>query len=71
MSAGNRLVSPAANKMRQYWSEDDIVEITGIIALFGFMNRWNNTMATPLEQEPLEVGEKHLAKDGWSAGKRV
>jgi hypothetical protein len=39
------------------------------VALFGFMNRWNDTMATPLEAEPLEVGEKHLAGRGWEVGK--
>jgi hypothetical protein len=26
-------------------------------------------MATPLEDEPVEVGEKHLARSGWSLGK--
>lgn len=56
-------------RMKQQWSEGEIVEITAVIALFGFMNRWNDTMATPLEEEPFEVGEKHLAKSGWSAGK--
>lgn len=55
--------------MMQHWSEGEIVEITGVIALFGFMNRWNDTMATPLEAEPAEVGKKHLARQGWSAGK--
>lgn len=56
-------------RMKQHWSEGEIIEITAVIALFGFMNRWNDTMATPLEEEPFEVGEKHLAKSGWSAGK--
>lgn len=56
-------------KMMQHWSEGEIVEITGVISLFGFMNRWNDTMATPLEAEPAEVGAKHLAHSGWSAGK--
>jgi hypothetical protein len=41
------------------------------VALFGFMNRWNDTMATPLEAEPLEVGEKHLAGRGWEVGKHA
>lgn len=58
-------------RMKQHWSDDDIVEITGVIALFGFMNRWNDTMATPLEPEPVEVGEAHLASHGWSTGKHV
>lgn len=56
-------------QMKQHWSEGQIVEIAGVVALFGFMNRWNDTMATPLEEEPAEVGDKHLAVRGWQAGK--
>jgi uncharacterized peroxidase-related enzyme len=56
-------------KLREYWSDDEIVEIVATIALFGFLNRWNDTMATPLEDEPIEIGEKHLASQGWSVGK--
>jgi uncharacterized peroxidase-related enzyme len=58
-------------KMRQHWSDDEIVEITGVISLFGFMNRWNDTMATPLEQEPQKIGEQYLGSHGWSTGKHV
>jgi hypothetical protein len=43
----------------------------GVIAMFGFLNRWNDTLATPLEDEPLEFGEKHLAAHGWDAGKHL
>jgi uncharacterized peroxidase-related enzyme len=57
--------------MREHWSEDQMVEIVGVIALFGFMNRWNDTMATPLEEEPMEVGERFLAKRGWRPGKHA
>ncbi|MEO8442680.1 MAG: hypothetical protein ABI547_09350 [Betaproteobacteria bacterium] len=56
-------------EMKRHWTEGQIVEIAGVVAMFGFMNRWNDTMATPLEAEPLEVGEKHLAARGWTAGK--
>jgi len=42
-----------------------------VIALFGFLNRWNDTMATPLEEEPIEAGEKFLAAHGWDAGKHL
>ena len=49
--------------------EGQIVEILGVVSMFGFMNRWNDSMATPLEEEPVEVGEKHLAKRGWNVGK--
>lgn len=56
-------------QLRQYWSEEQIVEIVGVIALFGFLNRWNDTFATPLEDVPLHYGETHLAGQGWDAGK--
>src|SRR3970282_290149 len=56
-------------RLRQHWSDNQIVEILGVVSMFGFMNRWNDSMATPLEEEPAEVGEKHLAGRGWSVGK--
>jgi uncharacterized peroxidase-related enzyme len=58
-------------ELRKHWTEDEIVEIVGVISLFGFLNRWNDTMATPLEEEPIAVGEKYLASHGWSVGKHV
>jgi len=57
--------------LRRHWSDDEIVEIVGVIAMFGFLNRWNDTFATPLEESPLEFGEKHLATQGWDAGKHL
>ena len=54
--------------LRKHWSEEQIVEIVAAIAATGFVNRWNTTMATPLEAEPLAVGERHLASHGWSPG---
>jgi uncharacterized peroxidase-related enzyme len=55
--------------MQKHWTDDQIVEITGVISLFGFMNRWNDTMATPLEEEPTAVGGEYLESHGWSVGK--
>ena len=58
-------------EMKRHWSDGEIVEIAAVVSLFGFMNRWNDTMATPLEEEPIEVGERVLAKSGWTAGKHT
>jgi uncharacterized peroxidase-related enzyme len=57
--------------LRKHWTEEQIVEIVGTIALFGFLNRWNDTLATPLEDEPIAAGEKYLAAHGWSVGKHA
>lgn len=58
-------------ELRRYFDDGEIVELMTMIALFGFLNRWNDTLATPLEDEPIEVGEKYLAAHGWSAGKHA
>jgi uncharacterized peroxidase-related enzyme len=58
-------------ELRKHWSDEQIVEIVAVIALFGFLNRWNDTLATPLEEEPLDYGEKHLASQGWDANKHL
>ena len=58
-------------ELRKHWTEEQIVEIVGVIALFGFLNRWNDTLATPLEDEPIAVGEKYLAAHGWNVGKHA
>ena len=52
---------------RHYWSDDEIVEITGVIALFGYLNRWNDVMGTSLEKEAIEFASQSI-KD-WSKGK--
>lgn len=57
--------------LRKYWSEEQIVEIVGVIALFGFLNRWNTTLATPLEDVPLQYGMKMLNPHGWLPGRHL
>jgi len=38
--------------LRQYYSEQEIVEMLGILSLFGLLNRWNDTLQTELEDAP-------------------
>jgi uncharacterized peroxidase-related enzyme len=56
-------------ELSRHWSEGQIVEILGVVAMFGFLNRWNDTMATPLEASPLEVARAAAGPHGFSAGK--
>jgi uncharacterized peroxidase-related enzyme len=56
-------------RVRQHFDEDQIVEIVASIALFGYLNRWNDTMATDLEEYPAGVAGKLISNVGWSAGK--
>jgi uncharacterized peroxidase-related enzyme len=70
-SVPNDVTDELFAQLRAHWGEGEIVEIVATIALFGFMNRWNDTMATPLEAEPVEVGEKFLSEHGWRVGKHA
>jgi len=55
--------------LKKHFDEDQIVEIVGVICLFGWLNRFNDTMATDLEQKPLAFAEAHLSEGGWSVGR--
>ena len=57
-------------RLQAYWPDEAIVEITAVVALFGYLNRWNDSMGTSLEELPISRGERRL-KDttGWQVGK--
>ncbi len=56
------------DELRKYFNENEILEIVSVIALFGFLNRWNTTIGTELEAPSLIFAEKALATSGWSVG---
>lgn len=64
-SVPNQSTDDHFDALKAHFSEDEIVEIVGVIALFGFLNRWNDTLATTLEDSPLAFAEAHLAPKGW------
>ena len=70
-SVPNAVTDKMFSDLRKYWDEEQIMEIVGVIATFGFLNRWNDTFATPLEDEPIAISEKFLASHGWSPGKHA
>jgi hypothetical protein len=40
-----------------------------VISLFGFLNRWNDTMATDLEVEPFTFASATYDAAKWGPGK--
>ena len=58
-------------RVRAHWSEAQTLEIIGVVSLFGFLNRWNDSLATSLEAHPVAVAQRHLAPHGWSGGKHL
>jgi uncharacterized peroxidase-related enzyme len=71
-SAIPNAVDPALQaRVREHWDEGEIVELLGVIALFGYLNRWNDSMATTLEEGAEESGRQWLLGAGWERGKHV
>lgn len=60
-----------AHALHRHWDEGEIVEILGVIALFGYLNRWNDSMGTSLEKPARESGQQFLGNKGWNGGKHV
>jgi uncharacterized peroxidase-related enzyme len=67
----NEVADELFARLREHWSEGEVVELLGVVAMFGFLNRWNDTMATPLEAVPLQVAVDAAGERGWSAGKHA
>ena len=65
----NAVTDRDMDALKTHFDEDQIVELVAAVCLFGWLNRWNDTMATGLEERPLAFGDKHLAKSGWVPGK--
>ncbi len=70
-SVPNAVDSELMDRMKEHWSEDEIVQILGAVCLYGFLNRWNDSMATDLESPPKAMGDRVLAKGGWTGGKHL
>jgi hypothetical protein len=43
----------------------------GVISLFGYLNRWNDSMGTTIEAGAVHSGKQHLGKHGWEEGKHI
>ena len=69
--APNAVTDADFTELKRYYTDTQIVDIVAVIALFGFLNRFNDTMATELESSPIEAGQRFLAEKGWTVGKHA
>ena len=67
----NAVDDEIANQLRKYWKDGEIVEILGVISLFGFLNRWNDSMGTEIEKPAYESGKKLIPKKKWNPNKHI
>lgn len=67
----NTVDNAIQRRLHEHWDEGEIVEMLGVISLFGYLNRWNDSMGTTLEKDAIDSGHQLLGKHGFEVGKHV
>ncbi|NKB35619.1 MAG: carboxymuconolactone decarboxylase family protein [Gammaproteobacteria bacterium] len=57
--------------MQKHFSETEVCEILLVVCQMGFFNRWNDSVATQLEQKPRAFSEVTLPEQHWQIGKHT
>ncbi|WGD35899.1 carboxymuconolactone decarboxylase family protein [Olleya sp. YS] len=65
----NAVNADIKKRLHDHWTEGEIVEMLGVISLFGYLNRWNDSMGTTMEDDAIESGNQYLGKHGFEVGK--
>jgi len=65
----NTVSSEQFDGLKIHFDDTQIVEIVAVISLMGFFNRWNDTMATQLEQPSIDTVTSILPAGVWTVGK--
>ena len=65
----NAVTDEHFNNLKNHWDDGQIVEILATVCYAAFLNRWNDSLATTLEDRPAKVGQEHLKGTNWEAGK--
>lgn len=68
-SVPNGVNQAIMERLKQFWSEEQIVEMLGAVCLYGFLNRWNDSLATELEEAPRALGKRVLGPGGWDGAR--
>jgi len=65
----NQATQEDFDELGKHFDEGQIVELVASVALFGYLNRWNDSMATELEEPPAKVARNTIGASGWQPGK--
>lgn len=58
-------------ELRKHYTNHQIIEILAVNSLAGWLNRWNDTIATATDQESVDWATENLSDVGWKVGKHV
>ncbi len=66
--APSRISDAQMDAVRADYTDERMLDICGVAALFGWLAHWNTSLRVPLEPEPLEFAERALSAVGWQRG---
>jgi uncharacterized peroxidase-related enzyme len=67
----NAVTAQHFDDLRKFFDDGEIVEIVSVIATFGFLNRWHETVATALEDRPEAIATATLGGLDWEPGRHA
>jgi alkylhydroperoxidase family enzyme len=70
-SVPNMVTDEDTDAIKQYFGEDGVVEVLAVVSLYGFLNRWNDSLSTELEEIAFDKASKTLETTNWDAGKHT
>jgi alkylhydroperoxidase family enzyme len=70
-SVPNAVDDSISGELHKYWDNGEIIEILSVISLFGFLNRWNDSMGTTMETGAVDAGSRLLNESTWTQGKHT
>ena len=68
-SVPNMVTDEDVEAVKQHFGDDGAVEILAVVSWYGFLNRWNDSLATDLEDVAFDKASKTLESTSWDAGK--
>ena len=57
--------------LRAHFSDEEVRSLLGVVAMSGFMNRYNDSLATVTDAESSDWAAENLAVIGWDIGKHT
>ena len=55
-------------RLSNYYTVRQMTEIMAVISMFGFLNRWNDSLATALKDKPFDSASSLFDESRWRAG---
>ena len=67
----NGVTDADIEELKKHFSDTAIVELVSAMSMYAFFNRFNDTLAMPLEMPTIEKADVSLTAAGWKVGQHA